>query len=192
MPLVVGLAACAPHPPARPANDAEAVVRRYYDMNDKAARQDLLADEFRMWFETKEGDGTTKAELADNAWDDALHARSRIVALHAEGRTVTVQAHEDNDFSLLLGYPGWDPTITYEVSPEGRITSALYLPRGGAPSWRASLDAALPWLREHRADSLVRIYPDGKLVRTRETALEWVQVLRDWRQATGQPDPTRP
>lgn len=193
--ILVLLAGCAPHAasPPPPAQDPVTVVTRYFAAETRPAKMRHLSDGFRMWFEERSGEGMTKAQLGeDTGWDDALHARTRIVTLHATGDTVVVQAHEDNDFSLLLGYPGWDPTITYVVGDEGLIESALYVPRAGAPSWHSSLEVALPWLRANRAEALERILPEGKLARTPEAAREWVEILRAWREATGRPDPMRP
>lgn len=62
----------------------------------------------------------------------------RGIALTGNGAEVTARVHEDNDFSLLIGFPGWDATSTF------------------------TLDANR----------------------------QWVAVLRAWRAATGQADPT--
>ncbi|HYC90130.1 MAG TPA: hypothetical protein VEO54_13020 [Thermoanaerobaculia bacterium] len=62
----------------------------------------------------------------------------------------------------------------------------------GPAEWRPYLDAPLEWIRQYHPDVLPRIFPDGKLAQTRKAAREWVTVLRAWRAATGQADPTRP
>jgi len=175
------------------ARDPAAVVERYFGAHDPKAKSLCLSKDFRMWFESTSGESESRSDiLRGSGWDDELHGRSRIVRMDVRGDTVAVLAHEDNDFSLLIGYQGWDPTITFVVDKAGLLERALYVPKAGAPSWRSALDAALPWLRENRPDQLARVFPNGKLTRTRSAAKEWVEILRAWRKATGQPDPTDP
>jgi hypothetical protein len=178
---------------ASSAHDPISVVQRYFEAHDREAKAACLSPDFRIWFEKQSGEGVSRSEtLEDSGWDQALRARSRLVRMDVRGDTVVVLVHEDNDFSLLIGYPGWDPTITFIVDHEGLIERALYVPKAGAPSWRSALEPALPWLREHRGEALNRVFPAGKLVRTREAAKEWVAILRAWRKTTGQADPTDP
>jgi hypothetical protein len=168
-----------------------AVVRRYLSARTLDEAVSTLDPGYRLWFGSRTGEGIDRASTARMLeWDFALHPRHRIEAITAHGDEVTVRVHEDNDFSLLLGFPGWDATSTYIVSPEGRIVSQLYAPTDGQ-DWRPYLDAPLPWLREHHPDALARVFPDGKLSRSAESAREWVALLREWRAATGQSDPTR-
>ena len=178
---------------ASPDHEPAAVVERYFSAHDPKAKARCLSKDFRMWFESTSGESESRSEiLRGSGWDDELRGRSRIVRMDVRGDTVVVLAHEDNDFSLLIGYQGWDPTITFVVNKDGLIERALYVPKAGAPSWRNSLDAALPWLRANRPDALARVFPNGKLTRTRDAAKEWVAILRAWRKATGQADPTDP
>jgi hypothetical protein len=170
---------------------AEAAVRRYLASTTLDQAMAALAPEYRLWFGRRSGDGISR-ETAGRMlqWDFALHPRHRIDGLSAERAEVVARVHEDNDFSLLIGFPGWDATSTFTLDANGRITSQLYVPREGQPEWRPYLDAPLAWLREHRAERLARVFIDGRLVQTAESAVEWVRLLREWRAATGQPDPT--
>jgi hypothetical protein len=155
-------------------------------------RAATLAPDYRLWFGERRGDGLDRdAALGMLTWDFALHPRHRVESLTVRGDEVFARVHEDNDFSLLIGFPGWDATSTYTVDATGRISSQLYVPKPGQPEWRPYLDAPLAWIGEHRPDVLPRIFPNGKLARSAEAAAEWVRILREWRAATGQPDPTR-
>jgi hypothetical protein len=168
-----------------------AVVRRYLSAKTLDEALSALAPDYHLWFGRREGAGMDRASVAKMLeWDYALHPRHRIDRIDVNGDTVTVQAHEDNDFSLLIGFAGWDATSTYVVDNQHLIASQLYVPREGQPEWRPSLDKPLAWIREHHPDALSRVYPDGKLAQTRAAALEWVSLLRQWRKATGQSDPT--
>lgn len=184
---------CAPEDAAsNNARSPESVVREYFSAKDRETALGLLSPDYKIWFGKKEGAGISKQEVARMLeWDFALNPRRRIEELRINGREVVVRAHEDNDFSLLIGYPGWDAVSTFTVDHTGLITSQLYVPKQGQAGWKPYLEKALPWLREHRAEALARIYPNNRLSQTTESAREWVKNLRDWRAATGQPDPTR-
>ena len=171
--------------------DPAAVVRSYLSAETLAQALDALAPDYRIWFGARSGEGLDRARVASMLeWDYALNPRHRIDAIEVHGSEVTARVHEDNDFSLLIGFPGWDAISTYVVNEEGKIVSQLYVP-AGPTEWRPYLDAPLAWIREHRPDALPRIFPNGKLAQTGEAAREWVAVLRAWRAATGQADPTR-
>ncbi|HKY04665.1 MAG TPA: hypothetical protein VJQ56_07245 [Blastocatellia bacterium] len=191
--LLLILLACAPEGLLSAATRSpESIVREYISAKDREAKLAMLSPDYRIWFGKREGPGMTKPEAARMLeWDFALNPRHRIEEVKVAGRDVVVRIHEDNDFSLLIGYPGWDAVSTYTVDESGLITSQLYVPKEGQPDWKPYLERALPWLREHRAEALARIYPNNRLSRTSESAREWVKQLRDWRAATGQPDPTR-
>ena len=173
-----------------PASDPEHVVRGYLAAKSHEEVVSYLAPTYRLWFGERKGDGMGRdaaAKLLE--WDFALNPRHRVDSLTVDGSTVTARVHEENDFSLLIGFPGWDSTSTYVVE-NGQIVSQLYVAKEGRPEWRPYLDKPLEWLRANRADALGRVFPNGKLAQSRETAAEWVKLLREWRAATAQSDPT--
>jgi hypothetical protein len=178
--IVVSSCASAAH------HDSIAVVQSYLSSKTRDEAVSFFAPDYRLWFGKRSGDGIDRAHVAKMLeWDYALNARHRIDTITAHGAEVTAQVHEDNDFSRLIGFPGWDASSTFVVDEEGRIVSQLYVPTG-ATDWRPYLDRPLEWIREHYPDALPRIFPDGKLVQTAESAREWVALLREWRAATGQ------
>jgi hypothetical protein len=181
-------------PRSRPAqaeaqSKAVGVVRKYLAATDLKTAMSWLAAEYRLWFDKQEGPGMARAQVEGMLqWDYSLHPRHRIHEIKVEGETVICRAHEDNDFSLLIDFPGWEATTTYWINQDGLISGQLYVPAANQPQWRPYLEKALPWLRENRAEALTRILPGGKLKQSAEAAREWVQVLRDWRAATGLPE----
>jgi hypothetical protein len=147
-----------------------------------------LSPEYRLWFETREGAGLSKSEVAEMLqWDFALHPKRRFSPVRREDGAYVFEVHEENDFSRLIDFPGWDAVSSFWLDEAGLIKGQLYVPRAGQPEWRPYLEPALPWLREHRAGELERIFPQGRLHQSAEAARRWVKVLADWRAATGRP-----
>jgi hypothetical protein len=163
--LIVRCASSATH-------DPEIAVRTYLESQTLDAEVAALAPEYRLWFGERSGEGLDRARVAKMLeWDYALHPRHRIDSVDIRGPEVIVRVHEDNDFSLLIGFPGWDATSTYVVDANGRIAWQLYIPSGDS-AWRPYLDRPLEWIREHHPEALPRIFPNGKLSQTSETARE--------------------
>jgi hypothetical protein len=187
--VVIAVAACCLPVDAGPS--PESVVARYLDARTREDALAVLAPGYRLWFGKREGEGLDKAAVAEMLeWDFALRPRHRVDRLEVSGAQVVAVLHEENDFSLLIGFPGWDATSTFTVE-DGLIASQVYVPRDGQSEWKPFLERALPWLREHRAEALARVYPKGRLDQSARSAREWVAILRDWRKATGQGDPTQ-
>lgn len=160
-------------------------VERYLTAATLDEASALLAPEYRIWFGERSGDGIEREAFIDMLrWDFALHPYHRIDELTVRDGTVVARIHEENDFSRLIGFPGWNATSTFTVDANGRITSQHYVPDPAQADWRPYLEPALAWIRENRPDALPRIYRDGRLVRTAESAREWVTLLKLWRQAT--------
>ncbi|MFL6247923.1 MAG: hypothetical protein ACJ74H_18010 [Thermoanaerobaculia bacterium] len=159
-------------------------VRRYLASKTLEQALSAFAPDYRLWFGERVGEGLDRAKVAKMLeWDYALNPGHRIDSFEVNGTEVTVRVHEDNDFSRLIGFPGWDATSTFVVDADGRIVSQVYVPVADQPEWRPYLDAPLAWIREHDPEVLPRIFNTGKLVQTRESAAEWVRVLRAWRAA---------
>lgn len=172
---------------ARP-NDLSSAdtLARYYDAADHESVAAALAPDYRIWFGEKRGPGMSREEaLAMLEWDLSLHPVHEHRIVHVEGDTVIAITHEQNDFSRLIDFPGWTAASLYRFDDAGRLAEQVYVPAPNQPRWQPYLDAALPWLREHRGEALARIYPDGRLNQSVNAAREWVAVLRDWRAATG-------
>jgi hypothetical protein len=53
------------------------------------------------------------------------------------------------------------------------------------PSYNSFLKPAVEWLQEHHPDELKKVYGDGKLIKTKQSALKWIELLDLWRKASG-------
>lgn len=159
-------------------------VDRYLHARSLEEASEALAPNYRLYFGDRGGAGVSRADaLQMLQWDYALHAEHHIDEVQPGRKGVTVRVHEDNDFSKLLGFPGWDATSTFELDERGLIVSQTYVPKANQPDWRPYLEAPLAWIRVHRPDALNRIYPNGQLAHSPEAAREWVEVLTAWRAA---------
>lgn len=162
-------------------------------LNGRTADEALApaATDFEIWF----GDTTTPPVSREQfremiQWDATLNADAEIHSIHARGESAVAVFHEDNDFSRLLGHPGWDATMTFWFDQDqhgGLITSALYQPHPDNEPIEPYLDRALPYLREHHAEQLAAFYPNDTLVTTPESARAWRRMLTDWRQSIDSP-----
>lgn len=162
----------------------ENAVRRYLRAQTREQALAALAPEYTLRFGAANSEGMSRDEVAKSLmWDFALRPSHDILSLRRDGDVIVAVVHEENDFSRLLGFPGWTATSTFVVDQTGRIVSQLYVPRAGQPDWRTYLDEPLQWIRTHSPESLDRIYSGGKLVRSPESAAEWVRLLTAWRAA---------
>ena len=181
--LAFSAAACA----TTQSGKARRAVERYLSAPALEAASALLAPEYRIWFGERSGAGTDRAAaIAMLQWDFALNPYHRIDEMTVNDGTVVVRVHEENDFSRLIGFPGWNATSTFTVDENGLITSQVYVPDPAQADWRPYLEPALTWIRTNRPGVLERIYPGGKLAQTADAAREWVAVLKAWRRATAQ------
>lgn len=165
----------------------EEVVRSYLSATTRESALAHLADDYRIRFGDDPGPGMTKSQAAEMLlWDFALHPVHDIEHFETRDGKVIVRHQEGNDFAMLINFPGWNATSTYTVNDAGLISEQHYVPTPDRPTWKPYLERALPWLREHRAEVLARIYPNGRLKQDADSAKEWVGVLCEWRKATDQ------
>jgi hypothetical protein len=166
-----------------------AVVKKYLNAKDLETALSCLAEDYRIWFEKKEGEGIQRNEAEKMLqWDFALRPNRPVQHCFEQPGRVLCKIHEDNDFSRLIDFPGWEANTTYWINEDGLIMSQLYVTALNQPEWRPYLDKAIPWLTENRPEELHKILPDGLFSQSPESAHIWVEVLTDWRKAAGLPD----
>ena len=157
-----------------------------------ASPEDALrhcTEDYRLWFYKREGNGVTRDQVARLLeWDCALNPRHHYRDLSIGGKVLSAAFHEENDFSRLIDYPGWDARVTFWFDDNDLIKEQLYEPDQPELDYHAWLAAALPWLEVHHPDELADIYKDKRLVQSAESAAVWVDILGKWRKATGRPE----
>jgi len=190
--IIVGLAligvvtACASRPPIGDPN--ERTLRRYYKAGSLEEATAELSDDYRLWFEEKSGEGIGLEEATVLlSWDHELNPRHQIIAMERRGDVIVVRGHEINDFARLINHPGWRSVSTFRFDEDHKIAEQVYVPDEDQPDMSIFLDPPVEWLRANRPEALAEVYPDDRLVLNAENARAWVDLLREWRVETGQP-----
>ncbi len=162
----------------------EATVRAFLDASSLEEAMSHLAADYRLWFDRREGDGIPREQARIMlGWDFELNP-SHVVSEwthHADG-SISIEAHEENDFARLLEFPGWNATQTFWFDEAGLIRSQLYEPVAEQTSYESYLERALPWLRRERAQTLERVYDEGIRAFDADSARDWKDMLEDWAQ----------
>lgn len=184
---IAGLGGCTTKHPYQATLDRYLAARQAGRVDDASA---CLSPDARIWFEQKTGPGRPKSLTGGwGAWDVEMNAANTYDNVVITGDTLAATFHEQNDFSRLIGFPGWRSRSTFWFDDQGRISEQLYVPLPQHPPQQACFDPALDWAREHRPDELAGIYPNDQFEPSTETARRWRALLIEWRTAEGLPIP---
>lgn len=142
-----------------------------------------MAEEYRSFFMEKKGEGENKNAALKSflEWDAPLYPDVRILNYTTKGNTWKVAFNEQNDFSKLIGFPGWKGTEIIRFDRKKMIDEMIYIPDDTNPNYKIWLQPAVDWLQKHKLNELNEVYKDGKLIRTSETAKKWLSLLQLWR-----------
>lgn len=89
----------------------------------------LFAPDYRLYFYDDEGEGIARDGVAAMLqWEHALNPRRYDRALAVERNLLTGRVYEGNDFTRLIGFPGWEGRISFWFDDEGRIQSSSTSP----------------------------------------------------------------
>ena len=120
-------------------------------------------------------------------WDRACNPKYECGDFLINGDQATVIMREENDFTRLLNFAGWETKLELRFTPDGKIKEELVILLGSGPSFEEKLQPALDWLGAHYPDDLAEIYPNDQFVFSGENARGWIGLLREWREAVGLP-----
>jgi hypothetical protein len=145
-----------------------------------------MAENYRNFFLEKKGEGKTKSEALSSFmdWDGPMHPDIKITGHSVLGKVWTVKFLEQNDFTKLLGFPGWKGTMTFTFDSKGLIQETFYVPDADNPPYKPYFTPALDWLRKNKPDELNEVYQDNKLIQTEVAANKWRELLKAWRDQT--------
>ncbi len=159
-------------------------LKRFFNASTVKEREAVMADDYHFFFNEKKGDGGSKVSSLESFqnWDGPLHPDIQITEHSFNNGVSTVKILEGNDFSKLIGYPGWKATVMISFDANDRIREVIYVPDTTQTDYRIYLNPALDWLKENMPDELNEVYRDKKLIRTERTAKRWVELLKIWKQ----------
>jgi hypothetical protein len=161
-------------------------IETYLNAHTVETKEKYMAEDYRSFFMEKKGEGENKDEALQSflEWDAPLHPDVHISNYTTNGNTWKVEFNEQNDFSKLIGFPGWKGTEMIHFNPKKMIDEMIYIPDDTNPNYKKWLQPAVDWLQKNKPSELSEVYTDGKLIRTSETAEKWVILLQLWRKET--------
>ena len=144
-----------------------------------------MADNYRSYFMQKTGEGDDKnTSLNDfKAWDGQLAPDVTILDHSSKGKTWMVHFNEQNDFSKLIGYPGWDGSMSVTFDNTGLISETIYFPDSANPNYKRWLQPAVDWLSANFPGELRQVYQNNRLVKNETAAIKWKELLTRWNTA---------
>ena len=97
-----------------------------------------MSENYRSFFMKKDGEGKDKkTALKDfTNWDGQLHPDVKILRHTSNDSTWFVHFNEQNDFSKLIGYPGWKGSMSITFDTAGLIRETIYFPDSTNPPYK--------------------------------------------------------
>ena len=120
-------------------------------------------------------------------WDRACNPKYECGDFLINGDQATVIIHEENDFTRLLDFAGWETKLELRFTGDGKIKEELAILLGSGPSFEEKLQPALDWLGAHYPDELAELYPNDQFAISGENAIRWRKLLIEWRKDVGLP-----
>ncbi len=162
-------------------------IEEYSNASTVNEKEKFMADNYHSFFVEAKGTGADKnASLQSfQNWDAPLHPQVDILSYTINKKTWTIKFNEQNDFSKLIGFPGWKATEVITFNSKKLIEQLVYIPDYANPSYKKWLQPAVAWVQNNMPDSLNTVYQNNKLVKNEESAKKWVHLLKQWKQSRG-------
>lgn len=141
-----------------------------------------MSDSYRSFLIKKEGEGDGKiiSLKTFKDWDGQLNPDVTILDHSAKDSTWFVRFNEQNDFSKLIGFPGWKGSMSITFNTKGLIKETIYFPDSTNPSYKKWLQPALDWLQINFPNELNEVYQNNRLVKNEVAANKWKELLKKW------------
>ncbi len=160
-------------------------VAKLYTSKSKRNHLKQLSEDYRLYFRKIEGSGINKEILSKMLdWDYNLNASKKILdTAYLSKDSIVLLSHEENDFSRLIGFPGWKSENTFTIT-DNKIDLQLYKPVDEI-NYKPYLEPAIHWLLENDSLGLIKIYnlQKGLLIQDSIAAGRWVKLLTKWKMA---------
>ena len=158
-------------------------IKAYLNASTVEQKGRFMAEDFHSYFAERKGKGEDKkkALAGFQQWDGHLHPDVAILSHEKKENGWLVYFNEQNDFSKLIGYPGWKASMWFSFDRQGLIMQTIYFPDTTNLPYKKWLQPAVDWLKIHMPGELNTVYQDNKLVKTEAAATKWKALLQKWR-----------
>lgn len=170
--------------PACRSNRQLSAIHSYLNAYTIGQKEKYMAENYRSFFEKKAGDGKNKTDALKSfsKWDAPLHPDIKILSSSYRENKWVISFIEQNDFTKLIGFPGWKATDSIKINNRGLIEEIIYMPDESNPNYKQWLKPAVDWLRQNKPGELNEVYQDGKLIQNESSARKWVELLTEWKE----------
>lgn len=176
---------CAPAP-IRTVREFRAAEAR----GDLDAARALLADDPRVWWEERSGQGTpwTLGGGRWREWDEHFRGRGEPQEWRARGDRVEIVILESNDYYALTERGAQPYLRTYFLDDRGRISGTMVSSAPGTARSAGRAEEFDAWLRATHPAEAEYLRPGGSIDPTGDRAARTREKLIEWRRAVGLPE----
>jgi hypothetical protein len=156
----------------------------YMNAMNPEQKSKYMAEGFRSYFaENGKGAGESRDEVLTSfmKWDGPMHPDIPVQNYRRHGNTFTFYFVEQNDFTKLIGFPGWKGKAEFVFDSKKMIKEYVYYPDSTNSSYKPYLQPAIIWLQKNKSEELAKVYHNGKLVQNEEAAKLWIRLLNEWK-----------
>ena len=165
----------------------------YYDAIQKRSEDkwNFAADTVRLWFDKKEGDPILQIKGEGSTgkwkeWDEEMKSSSTYDSLWFDTKENTVKGffQEDNEFYRLIGKSPTKTIRTYWFNKNDKIHEILiyWIPEANTTT-AENLKPIVAWAMEHDSLEIQQLYPNSRLVPSKENAIRWKKLLTKYNEA---------
>jgi hypothetical protein len=149
---------------------------------------EYTADTVNIWFDDKKGAPSQRIKGQKTsgkwqAWDEEMHSSSRYDSLWYDPSEHAVKGffYENNDFYKLLGKSPTKTLRTYWFNRVNKIHKILiyWIPEENTTT-SEHLKPVVEWALKVDSLEISELYPDGRIVPTRENAVRWKALLTQY------------
>jgi len=157
--------------------------------NHSDEKWDYSTDTVKLWFDNKEGSPVLqfkeKAVMGEwIEWDKAMNTRAWYDSLWFDKDANAVKGlfYEENDFYELIGKGATKTLRTYWLNDNNRIKEILiyWIPEENTTT-AEHLEPIVKWAMSHDATEIQQLYPEGRLIPSKDNALRWKKLLKEYR-----------
>ena len=158
-------------------------IDSYLNASSVAVKSKYMSEDYQSFFMEKKGAGEGKEAALQSFqnWDGPLNPDVKILAYAGKDGYWVIKFKEQNDFSKLIGFPGWKGSMIIRFNANDLIGETIYVPDPANPSYKPWLQPALDWLEKNFPEELKTVYENKKLVKNEISAHKWKFLLKKWK-----------